>query len=245
MLIRSFMIILGSAFLLEILVLAFISNYNLGWVLTIFMGIFFIVYGLWFDPINAAMSHGILRIIRYLGYALLAFLFGTILFLACYGHHDTITYQEEAIVVLGAGLRGDRVSLTLKQRLDAAYDYWQENPEAIIVTSGGQGPQETVAEGKAMAEYLAAKGIPKDNLLAETKSTSTAENFRFSQQLLKERFGRDCSIGYVTNAFHIYRAGQIASDEGISATHYHAALSWYMIPVVYFREFAAVIVYWL
>lgn len=245
MLLKTIMIIAGIFLILNIVFLAFVSNYNFGWVLTVFMGVFFLVYGIFFQQINDFMSHGFLLGLRYFGYILLAFLFGVIIFLAAYGHNDTATYEEDAVIVLGAGLRGDRVSLTLAKRLNAAYEYWQENPEAVIVTTGGQGPQETIPEGEAEAKYLENLGVPSEKILIENKSSSTRENFLFAKNILDETFSQGYTVAYVTNGFHIYRAGEIASDVGLEATHYHAGLSWYMVPVTYFREFAAVIMYWL
>ncbi|MEG2638513.1 MAG: YdcF family protein [Clostridiales bacterium] len=245
MLLRTLMIVLGSLFVLEIVVLAFMSNFNAGWILTVFMGLFFISYGVFFEQINGFMSSGVLLIIRYIGYGLLIFLFATIGFLAIYGNVDNVSADEDAVIVLGAGLRGDRVSLTLAQRLNAAYDYWQRNPNSLIVVTGGQGPQETVPEAQAMAKYLVAKGVPQTQIIEEDKSTSTAKNFGNAKKILDDKFGEKYSVAYVTNAFHIYRAGQIAEDQGLNATHYHAGLSWYMTPVVYFREFAAVLNYWI
>lgn len=243
--IKILLIVAGSLLVLEVVFLAFVSNYNMGWLLTIFMGLFFLLYGIFFDQINNFMSQGVLLWLRYLGYLLLACLFGVIIFLASYGNHDNVTYREDAVIVLGAGLRGDKVSLTLAKRLDAAYEYWLNNPEAIIVTTGGQGPQETIPEGQAEAKYLLNLGVPRSKIIIEAKSTSTRENFLFAQELLAEKLPSGYKVAYVTNSFHIYRAGKIAQDIGLSASHYHGDLSWYMVPVVYLREFAAVIVYWL
>ncbi|MDO4541515.1 MAG: YdcF family protein [Bacillota bacterium] len=245
MFLKTLMIILGLILILDAIFLVFVSNYNLGWILTAFMGIFFLVYGLFFHQINAYMSHGFLLWLRYFGYFLLVFLFGIIAFLAIYGGNDNVTGDEDAIIVLGAGLRGDRVSLTLAERLDAAYECWQQNPSAIIVTTGGQGPGETIQEGRAEADYLIAKGVPKYKIIIEDRSSSTKENFLFAKELLDDKLGEEYKVAYVTNAFHIYRAGKTAESVGLSATHYHGGLPLYMVPPVYFREFAAVVMFWL
>ncbi len=34
-----------------------------------------------------------------------------------YGQSDTINYSEDAVIVVGAGIRGDKVTLPLKMRI--------------------------------------------------------------------------------------------------------------------------------
>ena len=110
------------------------------------------------------------------------------------------------MIVLGAGLRKDKPSMLLRYRLDKAYEYAAEHPDLLIVTSGGQGRDEWIPEGQAMRDYLIEKGLPADRVLAESKSTSTEENFAFSLDILKERgYSADTPIVYVSNAFHCYR----------------------------------------
>lgn len=191
------------------------------------------------------MSHGLLLWLRYFVYGCLIFFCGVVAFLAIYGHNDNVTYNEDAVIVLGAGLRGAQVSDALARRLEAAYDYWQENPDAVIVTTGGQGPKELRSEGEAEAEYLIALGVPEEKIVVEDRSTSTRENFLFARELLAEEFTEPYKVAYVTNAFHIYRAGKIAAETDLAAAHYHGGLAWYMAPVSYAREFAAVVSYWL
>ena len=95
------------------------------------------------------------------------------------------TGKEKAVVVLGAGLRGEQVSGLLARRLDAALDYYRENPDVLLVVSGGQGPDEVIPEAEAMARYLAARGVPQENIIKEDKSESTEQNFEFSRVLLE------------------------------------------------------------
>ncbi|MFV0598770.1 MAG: YdcF family protein, partial [Bacteroidales bacterium] len=52
----------------------------------------------------------------------------------------------EYIIILGAQIKGNRVSNALKQRLDAAYDYIIDNPSTKIIVSGGKGLGEDVTE---------------------------------------------------------------------------------------------------
>ena len=53
------------------------------------------------------------------------------------------------LIILGAKVNGDTPSLTLRERIDAAYDYMVENPSSIAILSGGQGSGEAISEKTA------------------------------------------------------------------------------------------------
>lgn len=89
------------------------------------------------------------------------------------------------LIVLGAKVREDDISASLKRRLDKAIRYAQEHPETKLVLSGGQGPDEPTTEALAMAEYLLYNGIAPEQLLLETYSTNTTENMICSKSLIE------------------------------------------------------------
>jgi uncharacterized SAM-binding protein YcdF (DUF218 family) len=217
------------------------SNFNLGIVLAFLLGVALIVCGVFLGFIVRHLPKW-LWISCLCGMALVLVCASTLLI---YGRSDSATHNEDAIIVLGAGIHGERVSLTLRDRLNAAIACYEQNPDAVIVVSGGQGPQEDISEALAMERYLIEHGIPQKSIIKEDKSTSTAENFAFSKVLLDERFGDGYSAVYVTNDFHIFRAGQIAHDAGLSnMNHVHSNTVWYLVVPSCLRECAAVLWYW-
>lgn len=163
-----------------------------------------------------------------------------------YGAVDTVDYREDAVVVLGTGIRGSELSDGLRNRLDRAVEYHAKNPNAVIAVSGGQGPQEDIPEGIAMERYLLEQGIPPGQIIRETVSSSTAENFRMTLPLLDAHFAADYRIAVISSDFHLFRAGLIAADCGFpDVTHAHAPTPWYMIIPNGLRECAALVKYWL
>lgn len=82
--------------------------------------------------------------------------------------------------MLGAGLNGDKPSAVLEMRLEKARLYLQEHPQTVVIVSGGQGPTEPVSEAESMKNWLMEKGIPNSRIIMEDKSTTTAENIRYS-----------------------------------------------------------------
>lgn len=228
------------------LCLVFMSNFNMGnllvWLLTGAVG----AYSVWYRPINRWFSSGTGRVVG--GILLIGVLIyaAMLVFVSVSGYTNTATGTEQAVIVLGAGLRGDRPSLLLRYRLDKAYEYACEHPDVVVITTGGQGRDETVPEGQAMRDYLLAKRLDPDRVLQETKSTSTEENFLFARQILLDHgMPEDAAVVYVTNAFHCYRAGQYARRAGFAEVHaLPAGISFLSVLPCYLREVLAVLYYW-
>ena len=88
------------------------------------------------------------------------------------------------VIVLGARVRGTRISNSLKQGLERAIEYSEEYPNTVLVLSGGKGPGEEISEARAMYEYLQYNGIPEDKLLIEDQSSDTVQNIEFSRTVI-------------------------------------------------------------
>lgn len=145
------------------------------------------------------------------------------------------------MIVLGGQVKGTRVSLLLKYRLDAAYDYLAENENTRVIVSGGQGSGEDISEAQAMQEYLIAKGISTDRILMEDKSVNTEQNIAFSRRMMDDSKDK---VVVVSNAFHIFRAVGICKKQGLAhAEGLGAKSNLLMAPTNYLREAIAVVKY--
>ncbi len=232
---------IGALATANAVVASFISNMNLGTILAYIVGLSFLACGIFFDFVCKKVP----RFVRYISAFLIVFetVFVSCLFFC--GNSDNVTYKEDAVIVLGAGIHGEKVGEGLKGRLDRAVEYHSENPDALIIVSGGQGPEEDITEALAMERYLIEQGIPADKIVKEEKSTSTNENFRFSKAILDERFGDEYSVAFITTDYHIYRAENIAEMEGIAnITHLHSGSKWYTVFPNGLRESFAVMKMW-
>ena len=224
-------------------ILSVMSNFNAGIIMIFALGGLFIVYSLFYDRLR---HYAAARVIKWLVAAALCFEAILVGFIAYSGVHDNVRYNEDAVIVLGAGIHGDRVSLPLKRRLDKALEYHEKNPEAVIVVTGGKGFQETVTEAEAMEKYLLGKGVAPECIVKEEKATSTNENMRFTKEILDSRLDKAYSVAVITNNFHIYRGVCIAKNEGFTdVTHLHAGLEWYNLMPCYLRETLAVLKLWI
>jgi len=146
------------------------------------------------------------------------------------------------VVVLGAGLIGDRISTSLQLRLDAALEFHSIHPEIPIIVSGGQGPDELLSEARAMKDYLIEKGIDPNLITMEDKSTSTYENFMFSKELISNKCSKTpIKVTVITNNFHQFRANMIAKAQGFEVHGYPGSCHPYSSLNFHVREFPGVI----
>lgn len=143
------------------------------------------------------------------------------------------------LIVLGAQVRGSRITNSLMRRLETACIYLEGNPLTRVIVSGGQGRGEDISEAKAMSGYLQQHGIGAERILMEDASTSTWENLKFSSRFIEDK---SQPVAIVTNNFHLYRALLIGRKVGFSNLHGIAASSNMVFQLNYLvREFFAVI----
>lgn len=128
--------------------------------------------------------------------------------------------DEEAgcVVVLGCGIFPDgHLSLSLKTRLDAAYEYLEAHPDTLCIVTGGQGDNEPRPEADAMKDYLVSIGIDADRIYTETTSTSTEENLSYALVIMRQLGIERKPVAIATNDYHVYRAKLLATELGLSA----------------------------
>ena len=142
--------------------------------------------------------------------------------------------NADYIVVLGAGIIGDKVTPLLAARIEKGIELLRYNPNAILIMSGGQGPGEDIPESQAMAAYAVDKGVDMEKIIMEQKSVSTQENLRFSRELMCKR---KPEIIIVTTAYHVFRALILARQQGIRCVGFGAKTKWYFTLNAFIREF--------
>ena len=157
--------------------------------------------------------------------------------------------DRDYILILGCKFRPDG-SLTplLKGRADRAVAFWKQQQEetgkcAVLVPSGGQGNDESMAEAEAMARYLRSCGIPEENILLEDQSRNTYQNMEFSRKKIMEREGipEDAKdfppkVAYATTNYHVFRSGVWAGLADLPAEGMGSKTKWWFWPNAFIRE---------
>jgi uncharacterized SAM-binding protein YcdF (DUF218 family) len=121
-------------------------------------------------------------------------------------------------VILGAGLKGEEISKTLENRLEAGLNYLQANPDTHVIVSGGQGEGEDIPESTAMARYLVFNGISAERITEEDQSRTTFENLQNSKQILEKKGAADSTILIITSDYHVFRAKQTGKKLGLDCS---------------------------
>lgn len=152
---------------------------------------------------------------------------------------DDTQQDLDYVIVLGAQVKKDLPSRSLRRRLEKALSYAEKHPDAKLILSGGQGSGEEISEAECMARWLREKGIAQERLILEDRSESTYENLVFSDRLTG---CSKASCALVSNNFHIYRALELARSCGYEHTCALAARSEPILQAHYIlRETAAIV----
>lgn len=220
------------------------SNVNLGVVLPALLGAPLLLYGIFKDRLDRFFLLRAGRIIKWIfigGYIFIAAVIGIFTFTAIRSSNVAPASGAQAVIVLGAGIRGDQVSLSLKNRLDKAVEYYSQNPDAVLVVSGGFGTGKQVSEAQAMEKYLLSVGVPQSDIIKEERARSTIENFKYSKEILDGLLPAGYRTVFSTNDFHILRAGMCAQAAGVQTEGLAAPTPIAIAPNCFMREALALL----
>lgn len=143
------------------------------------------------------------------------------------------------VIILGAQWKPEGPSEVLRRRLNSAVQYLNQNPDTMVIVSGGQGSNEPISEAAGMRQYLSDIGVSDERILMEDQSGNTMENLVFSGRLLDKENDR---VVIVTNNFHMFRALRIAGKQGYAKVEGLAASSVTgFVPNNLLREFLGVV----
>ncbi|MBQ2835901.1 MAG: YdcF family protein [Clostridia bacterium] len=117
----------------------------------------------------------------------------------------------DCILVLGAGIWGNRPSHMLEDRLLQAISLYEENVSTKIIMSGDHGREE-YDEVNIMKDFAIEKGVPSENIFMDHAGFSTYESIYRAKEIFKAK-----KIVIVTQKYHLYRALYIANQLGIEA----------------------------
>lgn len=233
----------GIFLLLGLCICLFLPGYDFSGLICIGIGLVILCYLLL--PLLAKKKPNLARILLILlslclGIGIIAAIItGVIIWRASLGQPEM---ECGYVILLGAGVDGTRPSMSLRDRLNGAYDYLTAHPDAICVVSGGQGGGEDISEAQCMYNELTAMGIDPERIWMEDQATNTRENLRYSLDLIESRTGvRPTEIGIISSEYHLYRAGLFAQEQNVTARGIPAKTSWISLRINYFlREIVAV-----
>lgn len=117
----------------------------------------------------------------------------------------------DCIIVLGAGILGDKPSPMLEDRLLEGINLYNNNVSNKIIMSGDHGREE-YDEVNIMKNYAIEKGVPSENIFMDHAGFSTYESIYRAKEIFKAK-----KVVIVTQKYHLYRALYIANQLGLEA----------------------------
>lgn len=132
---------------------------------------------------------------------------------------DMIITEEQAkekdgldcILILGAGIWGDKPSPMLEDRLNQGIELYNNGVASKIIMSGDHGSKD-YDEVNIMKDYAIEKGVPSEDIFMDHAGFSSYD----SMYRAKAIFEAD-NIIVVTQKYHLYRALYIAKQLDIEA----------------------------
>lgn len=119
---------------------------------------------------------------------------------------------SDAIGVLGAAEYDGRPSPVYRARLDHALELYHRGIAPLIITLGGSGG-DAYSEGSVGEEYLISKGVPEEDIIAETESRNTEESAR--RIAVIARVNGLHRLVIVSDGTHMYRIHAICAADGL------------------------------
>lgn len=117
----------------------------------------------------------------------------------------------DCILILGAGIWGDKPSPMLQDRLDEGIKLYKKGLSSKIIMSGDHGKEE-YDEVNVMKSYAIEKGVPSKNIFMDHAGFSTYESVYRSKEVFEVK-----KMIIVTQKYHLYRALYIADRLDINA----------------------------
>lgn len=114
-------------------------------------------------------------------------------------------FQEiDCILVLGAGIRGNRPSPMLRDRLDVAIELYNKGIKKILVSGDHQG--DDYDEVNVMKNYLLENEIPSEDIFVDHYGVSTYDSIYRLRPIFSVN-----EVIIVSQEYHLYRSLYIAN----------------------------------
>ncbi len=128
----------------------------------------------------------------------------------------------DCIFVLGAGVRDEKPTDMLEDRIKQSIILYKKNISPKIIMSGDHG-RNNYDEVNIMKKYAIKEGVPSENIFMDHAGFSTYESIYRAKELFDVK-----KIVIVTQKYHLYRSLYIAKKFGIEAYGVEANLRKYI-----------------
>ena len=122
--------------------------------------------------------------------------------------------MSDAIAVFGAAEYAGRPSPVFHARLDHAVALYQQGLAPLVITLGGGSDKDSgKTEGGVGRDYLLARGVPMENIIAETTSIDTEQQVQRLAAIARDHGLRHVVV--VSDATHMFRIRALCDEAGL------------------------------
>jgi SanA protein len=120
-------------------------------------------------------------------------------------------FEPDCILVLGAGVWGDRPSPMLEDRLLTGIALYEKGLSDRLLVSGDHG-KDHYDEVNVMKRYAVERGVPSSHIFMDHAGFSTYDSLYRAREVFLVK-----KVAIVTQKYHLYRALYIAKGLGLEA----------------------------
>ena len=117
----------------------------------------------------------------------------------------------DAIIILGAGVRNNRPSPMLEDRLQKGLELYNNKASNKIIVSGDHGRAD-YDEVNIMKSYIICNGVPTSDVFMDHAGFSTYDSIYRAKEIFMAK-----KVVIVSQEYHLYRALYIANRLGLEA----------------------------
>ncbi len=121
--------------------------------------------------------------------------------------------KADAIVIFGAAEYAGHPSPVYKARLDHGFELFQNGMAPVVITTGGAAQDPDFSEGGVGRDYLLRRGVPEQDLIAETQGSDTAQSAARVANIMRANGMHSCIA--VSDAFHVFRIRALLEHDGV------------------------------
>jgi uncharacterized SAM-binding protein YcdF (DUF218 family) len=126
---------------------------------------------------------------------------------------DVPTTKADVIAIFGAAEYAGRPSPVYRARLDHGYELFQKGMAPVIITTGGAAQDPDFSEGGVGKDYLLRRGVPEQDVIAETQGSDTARSAARVANIMRANGMHRCIA--VSDAYHVFRIRALLEHEGV------------------------------
>jgi len=126
---------------------------------------------------------------------------------------ETPTKKADVIAIFGAAEYAGHPSPVYKARLDHGYELFQRGMAPVVITTGGAGQDPDFSEGGVGRDYFLRRGVPEQDLIAETQGSDTAQSAARVANIMRANGMHSCIA--VSDAYHVFRIRALLEHEGV------------------------------